>query len=98
MFSATFPEEIQKLAGKFLHDYVFVAVGIVGGACTDVEQIFYEVDKFKKRNKLVEILKEGNINVSIVIFVFIHIFLQLEAIEPWFLLRLKEMLTSWPHT
>lgn len=62
MFSATFPVEIQKLAGKFLHDYVFVTVGIVGGACTDVEQIFYEVDKFKKRNKLLEILKEGSIN------------------------------------
>lgn len=61
MFSATFPEEIQKLAGKFLHDYIFVTVGIIGGACTDVEQIFYEVDKFKKRNKLLEILKEGNV-------------------------------------
>lgn len=63
MFSATFPLEIQKLAGRFLHDYVFVTVGIVGGACTDVEQIFYEVDKFKKRNKLLEILKEGNVNI-----------------------------------
>lgn len=61
MFSATFPEEIQKLAGKFLHDYIFVAVGIVGGACSDVEQVFYEIDRFKKRGKLLEILKNGNL-------------------------------------
>ncbi|KAF5304883.1 hypothetical protein FQR65_LT00767 [Abscondita terminalis] len=59
MFSATFPEEIQHLASKFLQNYIFVAVGIVGSACSDVEQIFYQVDKFKKRNKLVEILQEG---------------------------------------
>lgn len=60
MFSATFPVDIQKLAGQFLHDYIFVTVGIIGGACTDVEQVFFEVDKFKKRNKLLEILREGN--------------------------------------
>jgi len=58
MFSATFPEEIQRLAAKFLENYIFVTVGIVGSACTDVEQIFHQVDKFNKRNKLVEILKE----------------------------------------
>lgn len=60
MFSATFPEEIQRLAAKFLHDYIFVTVGIVGGACTDVEQVFYQIEKFKKRNKLIEILNEGS--------------------------------------
>lgn len=58
MFSATFPEEIQHLAGKFLHNYIFVAVGIVGSASTDVEQIFYEVSRFEKRNKLMEMLKQ----------------------------------------
>lgn len=56
MFSATFPEEIQHLAGKFLHNYVFVAVGVVGSASTDVEQVFYEVSRFDKRNKLMEML------------------------------------------
>lgn len=61
MFSATFPEEIQHLAGKFLYDYIFVAVGIVGGACADVEQRFYEVGKFKKRQKLLELLQEEGI-------------------------------------
>lgn len=59
MFSATFPEEIQNLAGKFLKDYIFLTIGIVGGACTDVEQNFFEVTKFKKRSKLIEVLEEN---------------------------------------
>lgn len=52
MFSATFPEEVQRVAGEFLRDYVFVAVGVVGGACADVEQTFVEVGRTEKRNKL----------------------------------------------
>jgi probable ATP-dependent RNA helicase DDX4 len=52
MFSATFPEEIQRLAGTYLRNYLFLTVGIVGGASTDVEQDFVEVGKFKKRGKL----------------------------------------------
>ena len=60
MFSATFPEEIQRLAGKFLNNYLFLAVGIVGSACSDVEQHFHLVRKFEKRLKLTElIVKEG---------------------------------------
>lgn len=56
MFSATFPEEIQKLAGQFLNNYLFITIGIVGGACTDVEQNFYNVSRYEKRTKLMEIL------------------------------------------
>nr|AAA29013.1 Mab4611 antigen (vasa) [Drosophila melanogaster] len=58
MFSATFPEEIQRMAGEFLKNYVFVAIGIVGGACSDVKQTIYEVNKYAKRSKLIEILSE----------------------------------------
>lgn len=58
MFSATFPEEIQRLAAKFLNNYLFITVGIVGGACSDVQQVFYEVDKFSKRQKLLTLLQE----------------------------------------
>uniref|UniRef100_A0A667ZFB9 RNA helicase n=1 Tax=Myripristis murdjan TaxID=586833 RepID=A0A667ZFB9_9TELE len=58
MFSATFPEEIQRLAADFLRtDYLFLAVGVVGGACTDVEQKFVQVSKFSKREQLLDILK-----------------------------------------
>lgn len=56
MFSATFPQEIQRLAGEYLHEYIFLAIGIVGGACQDVTQTVHEVSKFTKRTKLMEIL------------------------------------------
>lgn len=52
MFSATFPDEIQQAASRFLNNYVFLAIGVVGGASADVEQNFVEVTKFKKRDKL----------------------------------------------
>lgn len=56
MFSATFKENIQSLADEHLHDRVFLKIGMVGGACADVQQNFYEVGKLKKRDKLMEIL------------------------------------------
>lgn len=56
MFSATFPEDIQRMAGTYLHEYIFLTIGIIGGACQDVEQKVYSVGKFEKRNKLMELL------------------------------------------
>lgn len=42
-------------------DYLFLTVGIVGGACTDVEQTFVKVTKFCKREQLLDIVKStGN--------------------------------------
>ncbi|CAH1404191.1 unnamed protein product [Nezara viridula] len=58
MFSATFPDDIQRLAANYLHGYLFLAVGIVGGACSDVEQNFYLVSRFEKKDKLIEVLSE----------------------------------------
>jgi probable ATP-dependent RNA helicase DDX4 len=61
MFSATFPGEIQKLAMDFLNNYLFLTVGIVGGANTDVEQDIIKANKMEKREKLYGILNEiGN--------------------------------------
>nr|XP_036878211.1 probable ATP-dependent RNA helicase DDX4 isoform X1 [Manis javanica] len=58
MFSATFPEEIQRLAGEFLKsNYLFVVVGQVGGACRDVQQTILPVGQYSKREKLVGILQ-----------------------------------------
>ncbi|XP_068858248.1 probable ATP-dependent RNA helicase DDX4 isoform X2 [Aphelocoma coerulescens] len=57
MFSATFPEEVQRLAGEFLKtDFLFVVVGHVGGACSDVQQSILQVSQYLKRDKLIEIL------------------------------------------
>ncbi|XP_069819802.1 probable ATP-dependent RNA helicase DDX4 isoform X2 [Dendropsophus ebraccatus] len=59
MFSATFPAPIQSLAREILKpDYLFVVVGQVGGACSDVEQRIIEVERTGKRGKLLEILND----------------------------------------
>ncbi|XP_026219358.1 probable ATP-dependent RNA helicase DDX4 [Anabas testudineus] len=58
MFSATYPEDIQRMAADFLKtDYLFLAVGVVGGACSDVEQTFLQVTKFSKREQLLDLLR-----------------------------------------
>ena len=62
MFSATFPDEVQKLATDLLSDYLFLVVGMVGAACDDVTQTVVAVDKFGKRDKLIEILKDVGTN------------------------------------
>lgn len=73
MFSATFPEEVQRLAANFLSDYLFITVGIVGGACSDVTQQFYQIDKFAKREKLLEILQNSGKQLFICLFSTIYL-------------------------
>ena len=49
---------LSRMAGDFLKkDYLFLAVGVVGGACSDVEQKLVQVTKFSKRDQLLDILK-----------------------------------------
>ncbi|XP_077293860.1 ATP-dependent RNA helicase vasa [Arctopsyche grandis] len=66
MFSATFPERIQHLASEFLDQYIFVTIGILGGACADVEQVIYNVEKFEKKNKLRELLQESGSDQTLI--------------------------------
>lgn len=56
MFSATFPEKCQKLAMTYLFEYIWIAVGVVGGATESVEQVLEQVDPSKKFEKLVEVM------------------------------------------
>ena len=56
MFSATFPREMQILAGDFLHNYIFLTVGRVGSACKDVTQRFQFVDGRDKPDALMRYL------------------------------------------
>jgi len=58
MFSATFPDEVQESAQEFLNDYLFLTIGLVGGACSDVRQEFYEVARNEKRDKLEELMQD----------------------------------------
>lgn len=68
MFSATFPEDVQKVAAKYLNNYVFVTTGNIGGMNPDVCQEFHEVQRQDKRNKLVEILRDLG-NSRVIVFV-----------------------------
>ncbi len=68
MFSATFPAEIQKLAKDFLDDYIFITMGVVGAANTDIEQTFHETTQFDKRDTLLSILLESQ-DDKILVFV-----------------------------
>lgn len=70
MFSATFPTEVQELAHKYLKDYLFLTVGIVGGACADVTQEFMEVKRFEKKKTLLEMLKEMTIDKDHKVLIF----------------------------
>lgn len=58
MFSATFPDAIQRLAANYLHEYLFLMVGVVGAASTDVTQSFLEVGHREKRDKLESVLRD----------------------------------------
>ena len=75
MFSATFPDDIQTAAQEFLNDYLFCTVGLVGGACSDVEQTFYEVAKFDKREKLEELLNDSDRDPNERTLIFVQVIL-----------------------
>jgi len=56
MFSATFPVSIQRLAGDFLDDYVFLAVGRVGSTTDNITQRVEFVEEGDKFPVLLDIL------------------------------------------
>ncbi|XP_055083537.1 probable ATP-dependent RNA helicase DDX4 [Periophthalmus magnuspinnatus] len=94
MFSATYPEEIQNLAAAFLkEDYLFLAVGMVGGACSDVQQEFVEVTKFSKKEKLLEVLKVTGTERTMV---FVETKRQADFIAT-FLCQVSQVLTTSIH-
>ena len=58
MYSATFPDPIQKLAMNILNFYLFCRVGVVGAANTDVSQKLVRIRGREKKDKLIEMLRE----------------------------------------
>jgi len=56
MFSATFPVEIQRLAGDFMKEYIFLAVGRVGAASKDVTQRIEWVEQNDKVDFVIDFL------------------------------------------
>merc|ERR1719272_1326219 len=69
MFSATFPKEIQRLAGDFLHDYVFLTVGRVGETTDNVTQKLVWVDERDKRDFLLDLLNASSPESLSLVFV-----------------------------
>jgi superfamily II DNA/RNA helicase len=60
MFSATFPDEVQKLAKHFLrNNYIFLAVGTPGGANEDIAQTIEEVPQGNKKDRLLQLLEQN---------------------------------------
>lgn len=57
MFSATFPQSIQRLAADFLNDYIFLGVGRVGSTSENITQSFEFVEEQQKRSVLLDILQ-----------------------------------------
>ncbi|KAF1797666.1 P-loop containing nucleoside triphosphate hydrolase protein [Mucor lusitanicus] len=58
MFSATFPDNIQKLASDFMNEYVFLSVGRVGATSENITQKIELVRDEEKRPRLLEILTQ----------------------------------------
>ncbi len=60
MFSAKFPDEVQKLAKHFLREnYIFLAVGTPGGANEDIAQTIEEVPQANKKERLFQLLEQN---------------------------------------
>lgn len=63
LFSATFPNEVQRMAADYLKPgFVFITVGKVGEANTDITQEFHQVDQYSKRDTLISILNAAGEN------------------------------------
>ena len=60
MFSATFSQEIRKLAKGLVHDPVEISVSPRNTTAERVKQLIYTVDKQQKTSLLVHLIKEHN--------------------------------------
>ncbi|KAL0232067.1 hypothetical protein PCE1_003063 [Barthelona sp. PCE] len=56
MFSATFPQVVQELAGKLLSDYVFLTVGHVGQSLNNITQKLVNISPQEKHQHLLDLL------------------------------------------
>jgi ATP-dependent RNA helicase DDX3X len=68
MFSATFPQNIQRLASDFLRDYIFLTVGRVGSASNDVTQtveFVEEQDKIEHMMRFLLTIEDGLILIFV---------------------------------
>jgi ATP-dependent RNA helicase RhlE len=60
LFSATFPDEIRKLAASFMHDPVTVEVAPRNRPVELISQAAYAVDRERKRDLLAHLVRSGD--------------------------------------
>ncbi len=60
LFSATFPDEVRKLAAGFMHDPVTIEVARRNVPIELIGQVAHPVDKDRKRQLLAHLVKSGN--------------------------------------
>lgn len=66
LFSATMPEEIEKLAQDFLNKPVKVVVSPISSTVDKVQQLLYYVDKNNKPLLLIDLLRNKSVESAIV--------------------------------
>ena len=66
LFSATMPDEVEKLAMDLLHDPESVKVDPVSSAVKKIDQCLYYVDKVNKKHLLAHILKQPDVENALV--------------------------------
>lgn len=54
MFSATFPNAVQRMAGDFMNDYLFITVGRVGAASETITQMLFYAEDGKQKTRALE--------------------------------------------
>ncbi|KAI4380444.1 hypothetical protein MLD38_006635 [Melastoma candidum] len=64
LFSATFPEDIQRLASDFMLNYIFLTVGRVGSSAALIAQKVLFVEEFEKNTRLLDLIRSQEHNVS----------------------------------
>ncbi|XP_031251794.1 DEAD-box ATP-dependent RNA helicase 52C-like [Pistacia vera] len=91
LFSATFPDEIQRLASDFLSDYIFLTVGKVGSSIDLIAQRVEFVQDMDKRSHLLNLLCSQNPNRTrdkpSLTLVFVETKRGADALEHWLLMK-----------
>ncbi|XP_010250056.1 PREDICTED: DEAD-box ATP-dependent RNA helicase 52C-like isoform X2 [Nelumbo nucifera] len=80
LFSATFPNEIQRLAFDFLSNYIFLAVGRVGSSTDLISQRVEFVQEKDKRSYLLDLLHAQSQTLTLV---FVETKKGADSLEHW---------------
>lgn len=86
-FSATFPDEIQRLASDFLSNYIFLSVGRVGSSTDLIAQRVELVQDMDKKRRLLNLLRgqkeNGTHGKHALTLIFVETKRGADALEHW---------------